>query len=461
MNLASLAIGLVLGLAAGLLLWFSARAKDAERRVRLDELTRRGDQLTATLAERERALGETRQETGRAREEAARLAAALDAERRTAAEKLAVLEGAGAKLREAFEALSSEALRRNNQTFLELARASLGEFQQQAVTDLDGRQKAIAEVLAPVKESLARVDLQLQEVEKQRAGSYASLVEQLRGLASAQQHLQTETGHLVRALRSPNVRGHWGELQLRRVVELAGMEPYCDFVEKESASTEDGERRTPDLVVRMPGGRQIIVDSKVPTDAYMQAVEAETDAAREARLKDHARQVKSHITGLSAKAYWDQFQPTPEFVFMFLPGETLLGAALQADPTLLEYGLARRVIPATPLTLIALLRAVAFGWQQEQIAANAQEIGELGRQLYDRLRVLGEHFEAVGDSLGKAVDAYNRAVGSLESRVLVTARRLKDLGVRGAEELPVVETLEITPRAPRAPELTGLFGEEE
>ena len=232
MDLPSLAVGLALGLAAGLLVWLSARATHAGHRVRLDEATRRADQLAATLADVERALGDARLEAGRAREEAARLAAELDAERRAAAEKLAVLDGAGAKLREAFEALSSEALRRNNQSFLELARTSLGEFQKQAVTDLDGRQKAIAEVLAPVKESLARVDRQLQEVEKQRAGAYASLVEQVRGLASAQQHLQAETGHLVRALRSPNVRGHWGELQLRRVVELAGMEPYCDFVEK-------------------------------------------------------------------------------------------------------------------------------------------------------------------------------------------------------------------------------------
>jgi len=419
----SFAVGLALGLAAGLMLWLSGRGAHA-----------------ATEA---------------------RLAAELDAERKGSAEKLAAIERAGATLRETFEALSSEALRRNNQSFLELAREKLGEFQKQAATDLDGRQKAIADVLAPVKEALGRVDVQLKEVEKQRAGAYASLVEQVRGLASAQQHLQAETGQLVRALRSPNVRGHWGELQLRRVVELAGMEPYCDFVEKASAETDEGERRTPDLIVRMPGGRQIIVDSKTPTDAYMKAVEAASDEEREAQLKDHARQVKSHITRLSAKAYWDQFQPTPEFVFMFLPGEMLLGAALQADPTLLEYGLTRGVIPATPLTLIALLRAVAFGWQQEQIAANAQEINDLGRQLYDRLRLLGEHFEEVGASLGKSVDAYNRAVGSLESRVLVTARRLKELGVRGAEELPAVETLEISPRTPRAPELTGLFGDEE
>ena len=423
MDLLSFVVGAAIGLLAGLALWFHGRARHVA--------------------------------------EAARLVAELDAERRAAAEKLASLDRAGTTLRDAFAALSAEALRQNNQSFLELARASLAEFQQQAVTDLDGRQKAIAEALQPVKESLARVDAQLRDVEKARVGSQSALTEQLKGLATAQQLLQSETSNLVSALRSSNVRGFWGEIQLRRVVELAGLTEHLDFVEKESASTEEGVRRVPDLIVRLPGDRQIIVDAKVPTDAFLRAIETRRSEDREAGFREHARQVKAHVTSLSSKAYWDQFQPTPEFVFMFLPGEGLLEAAIEGDPGLVEFALARRIILATPLTLIAMLRAVAYGWQQQQIAVNAQAISDLGRQLYDRLRVLGEHFASLGDSLAKSVEAYNRSVGSLEGRVIVTARRLKDLGVRGVEPLPEVASVDLTPRAPRAAELTGLFEEED
>ena len=423
MDLLSFVVGAAIGLLAGLALWFHGRARHVA--------------------------------------EAARLVAELDAERRAAAEKLASLDRAGTTLRDAFAALSAEALRQNNQSFLELARASLAEFQQQAVTDLDGRQKAIAEALQPVKESLARVDAQLRDVEKARVGSQSALTEQLKGLATAQQLLQSETSNLVSALRSSNVRGFWGEIQLRRVVELAGLTEHLDFVEKESASTEEGVRRVPDLIVRLPGDRQIIVDAKVPTDAFLRAIETRRPEDREAGFREHARQVKAHVTSLSSKAYWDQFQPTPEFVFMFLPGEGLLEAAIEGDPGLVEFALARRIILATPLTLIAMLRAVAYGWQQQQIAVNAQAISDLGRQLYDRLRVLGEHFASLGDSLAKSVEAYNRSVGSLEGRVIVTARRLKDLGVRGVEPLPEVASVDLTPRAPRAAELTGLFEEED
>ncbi len=369
------------------------------------------------------------------------------AERRSSAARLAATDEAHARLRDAFAALSADALQRNNQMFLDLARTKLGEFQAQARTDLDARRTAIEETLKPVRESLARVDLQMREGEKARAGAHAALAEQLTTLARTQGALEAETKGLRTALRSPNVRGSWGEMQLRRAVEAAGMVEYCDFDEKPSAQTDQG-RRAPDVVVKLPGGRRIVVDAKVPLEAYLKSVDAADETERQAWMEDHARQVKAHVDGLSRKAYWEQFQPTPEFVFMFLPGEALLAAALQQDPTLLDYAVAKRVIPATPLTLIALLRAVAYGWQQEKVAANAEEVSRLGRELYDRINVVAKHFAAVGRNLKEAMDSFNKAVGSIESRLLVTARRLKDLGVSTADEVPEIEPVDVVPREP-------------
>ena len=389
----------------------------------------------------------------------ARLEAELAAERKSAIEKLTLLQDAESKLREAFAALSSDALRRNNQSFLELARTSLAEFQQTARHDLDGRQKAIEELVQPLKESLSKVGGKLEEVEKNRVGTQSALTEQLRSLHQAQQSLQTETGRLVQALRSPNVRGQWGELQLRRVVEAAGMLEYCDFDLKESVDV-DGTRLTPDMIVRLPGGRNVVVDAKVPSSAYLDAIEAEDEAVRNGKLRDHARQVKDHVVRLGNKAYWQHFQPAPDLVIMFVPGETLLSAAMQRDPALLEFSLGRNVMLASPLTLMALLRAVAYGWQQEKIARNAQEISDLGRQLYDRIRVMAEHFEEVARGLTRSVDAYNKAIGSLESRVLVTARRLKEKGIPAPEEMPELEVIDHTARPIGAPELVGLFDDE-
>jgi DNA recombination protein RmuC len=389
----------------------------------------------------------------------ARLETELQAERRASAEKLLLIQDAEIKLRDAFAALSSDALRQNNQSFLDLARTSLSEFQQSARTDLDGRQKAIEELVQPLKESLTKVDGKLEEVERNRVGTHSALAEQLRSLNNAQHTLQVETGRLVQALRSPNVRGQWGELQLRRVVEAAGMLEYCDFDLKESVAA-DGSRLTPDMIVRLPGGRNVVVDAKVPSAAYLDAMEAETDAARDGKLRDHARQVRDHIVRLGNKAYWQHFQPTPDLVIMFVPGEMLLSVAMQRDPTLLEFSLGRNVMLASPLTLMALLRAVAYGWQQEKIAQNAQEISDLGRQLYDRIRVMAEHFEEVARGLTRSVDAYNKAVGSLESRVLVTARRLKEKGIPAPEELPELEVIDHTAREIGAPELVGLFDDD-
>jgi DNA recombination protein RmuC len=389
----------------------------------------------------------------------ARLEAELAAERKSAAEKVALLQTAEVRLREAFAALSSDALRQNSQSFLDLAKSSLSEFQQTARLDLDGRQKAITDLVEPLKESLSKVDGKLGEVEQNRVGTHSALTEQLRLLNQAQHSLQIETGRLVQALRSPNVRGQWGELQLRRVVEAAGMLEYCDFDLKESVDA-DGTRLTPDMIVRLPGGRNVVVDAKVPSSAYLDAMETEEEAVRNGKLRDHARQVREHVVRLGNKTYWQHFQPSPDLVVMFVPGETLLSVAMQTDPSLLDFSLRRNVMLASPLTLMALLRAVAFGWQQEKIARNAQEISDLGRQLYDRIRVMAEHFEEVARGLTRSVDAYNRAVGSLESRVLVTARRLKEKGIPAPEEMPELEVIDHTARALGAPELVGLFDDE-
>lgn len=439
------AAGLALGLVVAAAVWGFARAAMAQGH--------------SQLAARELSENRLQHALSDAQQERARLGAELEAERRAAAGKLALLQDAEAKLRDAFSSLSSEALRQNNDSFLALARTSLSEFQHGARADLDGRQKAIEELVQPLKLSLTQVDAKLQQVEQTRIGSNAALTEQLRSLNVSQQTLQTETGRLVQALRSPNVRGQWGELQLRRVVEAAGMLEYCDFDLKESVTGDDG-RLTPDMVVRLPGGRNVVVDAKVPSSAYLDAMEAEGDAARDAKLRDHARQVRDHVVKLGNKTYWAHFQPTPDLVIMFVPGEMLLSAAMQSDPGLLEFSLGRGVMLASPLTLMGLLRAVAFGWQQEKIAKNAQEISDLGRQLYERIRVMAIHFEDVARGLTRSVESYNKAVGSLESRVLVTARRLKDKGVTAPDDLPDLETIDHTPRPLGAPELIGLFDDD-
>ena len=409
--------------------------------------------------EREAAIAQLQHDLTAARQDCARLGAELEAERAAAADKLQLLKDAEGRLREAFSSLSSEALQRNNESFLHLARTSLSEYQTAATLDLDGRHKAIETLVLPLRESLTKVDTKLQEVERGRASSQAQLSEQLRSLSQAQQMLQSETGRLARALRSPNVRGQWGELELRRVLEAAGMLEGTHFEIKESVRGDEG-RLTPDVVVRLPGGKNVVVDAKVPLTAYLDALETDDDTMREVKLRDHARQLKDHVNRLAGKSYWMHFQPTPDIVVMFVPGEGLLTAAMQHDPGLLEFSMGKGVMLASPLTLVALLRAVAYGWQQETIAKNALEISELGRMLYDRIAKLAEHFDAVGRSLAKAVQAYNSAVGTLESRVLVTARRLKDKGVTASEEFAEVESVDSRPRPLGAPELGGLFDDE-
>lgn len=390
----------------------------------------------------------------------ARLEAELQAERRGAEEKLRLLDEAQTKLGDAFKALSSDALESNSQRFLRLAKGELEKFQQGAKHDLETRQKAVDDMVKPIKESLHKVDTKIGEIEKNRLESYSALNEQLKGLVETHlPRLHGETANLVKALRQPTVRGRWGEIQLKRVVEMAGMLEYCDFTEQESVNTEDGRLR-PDLLVRLPGGKQIVVDAKAPVEAYLRAVEAQDDESRQTQLADHARQVKNHITALGRKGYWDQFDQSPEFVVLFLPGEMFFSAALQQDPSLIEYGVNEKVIPATPTTLIALLRAVAYGWRQEALARNAQQISELGKEIYDRLGTLTRHWAKLGRGLDNAMDAYNKATGTLETRVLVTARKFRDLeAAGGGKELESPEPIDHAARALQTPELTEAVDE--
>jgi DNA recombination protein RmuC len=358
---------------------------------------------------------------------------ALVADRARLAAELAAAISAQSQLKDSFAALSQEALRDNRQDFLQNAEQLLG----------------------PVRDTLGRVQSQLAEVDKHREGSYRAVSSQLGQLAQTQEQLRRATDGLQSSLRSPNVRGKWGEIQLKRIVELAGMLEQCDFIEKPTITSEQGGRQTPDLIVRLPGNTSIVVDAKVPIDAYLAATNAKTEAERQDLMVAHARQVREHIRTLGGKEYWRQFQPSPEFVVMFLPLEPLLSAAFEHDGTLLEQAASLRVIPATPMTLLALLRAVSYGWSQQQIAKNAEEIQALGRELYERLATMTEHLEGVGRSIKQAADGYDRFIGSLETKVLPGARRFKELGVTSTKEVGDPEPLNLSVRRVRKNELTG------
>src|SRR3954466_424047 len=404
-------ITLAAGFAAG---WAMARSRTADAHAER-EAARAGRDAARTETAQVRAERDAlTQDLRLAQSAAAEAQARLESERTAAAEKLALIEQAQVQLKERFPSLSQDALRKNNEQFLDLADAK---FKQAG---------------APLTETLTKVELQMREIEKERAGAQQALVQQIERVRLSGEELRHETAALVSALRKPQARGRWGELQLRRCVEFAGMTDRCDFTEQTSVATSDGMLR-PDMVIRLVGGKSIVVDSKVTLAAYLEADDATDDVVRDERLTAHARHLRNHVDQLAAKAYWSQFSAAPEFVVLFVPGDAFLAAALDRDPSILDDAFAKRIHIATPTTLISVLRTCAYAWQQDALAANAREVFELGRELYKRLGVMGSHLSKLGRSLTNSVDNYNKTVGSMEKNVLVTARRLNALGVVEAD----------------------------
>jgi DNA recombination protein RmuC len=452
------------GAAVGALVaYFFAQSRAARERL---ELIASQKSLQEKLLAREERLAEEKQETARKTEEnhmlqgkieallsrSSELETRLKKEQELSAQRLADFEKAREELSNQFKALAAETLKSSNTSFLELAQSTFSKFHEMAKGDLEKRESNIASLVKPVQESLSKFDAKIQDIEKSRVGAYESLSQQIRSMGEMQGQLKNETQNLVRALANPRVRGRWGETQLRRVIELAGMLNYCDFQEQGSVDTEEGRLR-PDVVIKLPQGKTIIVDAKAPLSAYLEAMEAQDDGVKQERIAHHARLVRGHIQDLSRKSYWAQFEDNLEFVIMFLPGESFYQAALESDPELVEYAFKNNVIPATPASLISLMKAIAYGWRQEALAANSKKISELGKELYKRLITMSSHVASVGKNLNTAVDSYNKAVSSLESRVLVSARKFNELAVDDPnlilEETP---SLDIRTRSLQAPD---------
>ncbi len=439
-------LGILIG-GTAMWVWAASRGRKSE-----SELQSRALSAEAVVQElRQRIDGEIR-ESAELRnqislERGARIEAVtrLDASEKSLEEQKILFEHTKKEMKDTFNALSSAALKSSSEDFLRLASEHLGKVMETTKGKLGEHQSAMDGMITPLRETLKRYEEQIKTMEEGRLKAYGSLEEQLRALASTHENLQKETSNLVSALKKPHVRGRWGEMQLKRVAELSGMSMYCDFTEQASVDTENGKIR-PDMVIHLPSGREIVVDSKVPLDAYLDTVSAQSEEERKSSADRHARQVRTHINKLSSKEYWSQFSQSPEFVILFIPGESFLAAALETDVALIEDGIRKSVVIATPTTFIALLRAIAYGWRQEQLAKNASEISSLGKELYERVNTVIKHIEDLGLALKRATDAYNRTVGSLEARMLPSVRKFKGLGISSAADLPTLEQIDSIPR---------------
>ena len=413
---------------------------------RVPDLEQTIDDLRGRLEETDRQLAESR--------------AAAEAEQKSHAARVEELEKMGAEIERKFAVLASDVLGKNSESFLKLVTERFEKHKELAGKDLQERQKAIETLVKPIGESLASFENRVNEIEKAREGAYHAITEQVKNLAEGQTGLRSETGRLVQALRQPKTRGRWGEYQLRNVLEMAGMTEHVDFVEEKTFDGQDGRLR-PDVIVRLPGGKSIIVDAKTPLEAYLAAAETDDEESRLRLMKDHAGHVRRHIKSLASKEYWKSLPVTPDFVVMFVPGEAFFAAAIESDPNLFEQAIRDRVLISTPTTFIALVKAIAYGWQQQNLAENTQVVASLARELYDRIKVFGKHMDELGQSLRQAVDRYNRGVGSLEGRILPTARKFETLGVASSDSsITVVDQIDLDARELQATELISSTSDE-